>query len=171
VLDANAPVPERPRAGWGDDDFLYRTLAEIVAEVTGRGLATGAISRQALGALLIQAGLTRDEADADRLIAQSRGHGIANAAYVAEPVDLVSILFVRALHRGEPRRGFEPPDMPAADWGWSRLVRGHVTTATAAGNHVSMLRGDLGVELGAMIRVYLQFEGAAQDEEAAVHAG
>ena len=169
VLDANAAVPERPRAGWGDDAFLYRTLAEIVAEVTGRSPPAGAVGREDLLALLLEAGLSRDEADAERLIVQSRAHGVANGAYVAEPIELASMLLVRARERTEPRRGFEPPDMPAADWGWSRLVRGHVTTATAAGNHVSMLRGDKGVELGAMIRVYLQFEGAAEEEQ--VNAG
>ena len=108
--------------------------------------------------------MAQDEVEAARLVAESHEHGVENAGYVAAPFPLRGMLLVRASERADPPRAFEPPAGEGEDWGWSRLTGGHVATAVARGNHISMLRGDAGVALGAMLRAYLEFE--LSDDEA-----
>ncbi len=169
VLDAAAALADRVRPSVGDEAQFHAAMAAMAAEVMGRPAAT-APGRSTVLSLLIEAGMAHDETEAARLVAESREHGAENARYVADPLSLPVMLLVRAAERADPPRPFEPPAGPDEDWGWSRLTGGHVATATARGNHISMLRGDAGTALGMMLRAYLEFELADQEAEEPIHA-
>ena len=165
VLDATAPLPDRIRPQLDGEAALLASLEALASEITG-GTPCAQPDLASVAASLNAAGIVDNESEVKALIDQTRHSARENARYVADRLPLSAMLVIRASERGDPLRPFEPPAAAGEDWGWSRLIIGEGSApsdnpcaiAFARGNHISMLRGDAGRALGAMIRTYIDFE-------------
>lgn len=165
VIDATASLPDRIRPQIGDEASLLASLEALASEITGR-TPCAVPDRASVAASLKAAGVADDEGELQALIDQTRDNVRENARYVADPLPLSAMLVIRASERGDPLRPFQPPAAASEDWGWSQLITVNSAAAPdnvcaiafARGNHISMLRGDAGRALGAMIRTYIDFE-------------
>lgn len=164
VIDAPAPLPERIRPEMQNEASLLASLEALASEITGRA-PCALPDFPSVAASLKAAGIADDDDHVRSLISQTRQSALENAGYIAEPLPLPGMLLIRASERGDPLRSFEPPAASGDDWGWSRLIANGpasldntCTITFARGNHISMLRGDAGRALGAIIRTYIDFE-------------